>query len=36
MYSLTLNEEKFVKVKKLISKKDKRITKVIKEIQSYF
>lgn len=36
MYSATLNEEKFVKVKKLISKKDKRITKVIKEIQSYF
>ena len=36
MYSATLNEEKFVKVKKLISKKDKRITKVIKEIQYYF
>ena len=36
MYSATLNEEKFVKVKKLISKKDKRITRVIKEIQSYF
>ena len=36
MYSATLNEEKFVKVKKLISKKDKRITKVIKEIKSYF
>ena len=36
MYSATLNEEKFIKVKKLISKKDKRITKVIKEIQSYF
>lgn len=36
MYSATLNEEKIVKVKKLISKKDKRITKVIKEIQSYF
>lgn len=36
MYSATLNEEKFVKVKKLISKKDKRIIKVIKEIQSYF
>lgn len=36
MYSATLNEEKFVKVKKLISKKDKRITKAIKEIQSYF
>lgn len=36
MYSATLNEEKFIKVKKLISKKDKRITRVIKEIQSYF
>lgn len=36
MYSATLNEEKFVKVKKLISKKDKRITRVIKEIQYYF
>ena len=36
MYSATLNEEKFVKVKKLIIKKDKRITRVIKEIQSYF
>ena len=36
MYSATLNEKKFVKVKKLISKKDKRITRVIKEIQSYF
>ena len=36
MYSATLNEEKFIKVKKLISKKDKRITKVIKEIKSYF
>ncbi len=35
MYSATLNE-KFIKVKKLISKKDKRITRVIKEIQSYF
>ena len=36
MYSATLNEEKFVKVTKLISKQDKRITRVIKEIQSYF
>lgn len=36
MYSATLSEEKFVKVKKIMNKKDKRITKVIKEIQYHF
>lgn len=35
MYSSSINEEKFNKVKKLFGKKDKRITNSIKEIEKY-
>ena len=36
MYSSTLSMEKLENVRKIISKKDKRLKKVIKEIQLYF
>lgn len=36
MYSSTIIQEKLIKVKKLIGKKDKRFTRAINEVNSYF
>ncbi len=36
MYSTTLEEDKFLKVKKSINKKEKRLIKVIEEVENYF
>ncbi|MGL5312367.1 MAG: ATP-dependent DNA helicase [Peptostreptococcaceae bacterium] len=35
MYSSSIKEEKFNKVRKLLGKKDKRVTRTIKEIEAY-
>lgn len=36
MYSAEINQDTFIKMKKIIGKKDKRILNLIKEIESYF
>ncbi|MGL6104862.1 ATP-dependent DNA helicase [Romboutsia sp.] len=36
MYSSSINEESFTKIRKVLGKKDKRLTKTIKEIENYF
>lgn len=36
MYSSTISEQNFTRVKKFIGKKDKRLNKTIKEIENYF
>ena len=36
MYSAEINQDTFIKIKKIIGKKDKRLLNLIKEIESYF